>query len=374
MSKKITLIGPLYPYRGGIAHFTTLLALKLSEQGHKIQAISFKKQYPNWLYPGKSDIDKDENRLKFPFVYYLLSPCNPITWLNTYNAIKIFNPDKVIIQWWVTFWAPAFGTIARYLRSAGFTVQFIVHNTIPHESKIFDEILAYFALRKGNQFLVMNDQETNRIKDVLGNGQDIIQCSLPLLSIFPDIKVSQIEAKEKLGLPLDKKIFLFFGIVRPYKGLSILLSALEILKNQGVNDWILVVAGEFWDDKEKYVSMIDVLGISNMVIIIDRYISDMEASLYFKSTDLFIAPYSGGTQSASVKTALYFGVPMVLSDMASDNLTKKVPEICYTYTPNAPENLASAILETIKKVKPGQDKIKLMHDKSWQDMIAILNE
>ena len=142
---KISLIGPVYPYRGGIAHFTTLLALKLIEAGNEVQVISFRKQFPKWLYPGKSDKDTSEGRVRVE-ASYVLSPLNPFDWMKTTWLIKKFKPDKVVFQWWVTFWGLAIGMVTHSLKRRGFENHCIIHNALPHEPKIYDSLITKFAL------------------------------------------------------------------------------------------------------------------------------------------------------------------------------------------------------------------------------------
>ncbi len=363
---KLTIIGPVFPYRGGIAHFTTLLTRNLREQGHDVQMVSFKKQYPQWLFPGKSDKDTGSGRVKVS-AEYLLSPLNPFSWLRTFSAIKAFGPEMVVIQWWVTFWAPALGFLAKWLRRAGFPIEFIVHNTIPHEPRFFDPMLARFALKQGHQFIVMNNNEVQQLQDLLAANLDITQCPLPVFSAFPDLNITQQEAREELLLPVDKRLILFFGIIRPYKGLRDLLTAMGTLKEQG-HDLGLIVAGEFWEDKDCYLNYIKALDISDRVWIVDRYITDRETSLYFKAANLFVAPYIDGTQSATVKTALGFGMPVVVTRFAADKIVKSLPEL-YRIVPEAdPVCLAESILEMIEKPAASSETINRINETTWLRM------
>jgi len=363
---KLTLIGPVFPYRGGIAHFTTLLTRNLREQGHDVQMVSFKKQYPQWLFPGKSDKDIGSGRIKVN-AEYLLSPLNPFSWLRTFLAIKAFEPEMVVIQWWVTFWAPALGFLAKWLKRTGFPIKFIIHNTIPHEPRVFDPMLARFTLKQGQQFIVMNDSEGQRLHDLLMVDLNIIQCPLPIFSAFPDLHITRQDAREELSLPVDKKIILFFGIIRPYKGLRDLLAAVGILKERG-HDLGLVVAGEFWEDKNIYINFINDLGISDRVWIIDRYVTDRETSLHFKAANLFVAPYIDGTQSATVKTALSFGIPVVVTCFAADEIAKSLPELCRIVLGADPVCLAENIMEMVERPTASAEAISRINEITWLRM------
>ena len=362
---RLTLIGPVYPYRGGIAHFTTMLVKQLEKQGGKIQVISFRNQYPSWVYPGASDKDFGEGRAKVK-AEYLLSLLNPITWFRTIRKIKAFNPEKVIVQWWVTLWAPAYWVLTRWLKRAGVNVTYVIHNTMPHEPKLLDKFFTKLALKNGYQFIVMNEKEVERLKPFANQKQNVIVCTLPLFSMFPDISQSKKEVRNLLDLPQDHQLILFFGIVRQYKGLSVLLSAISCMKKAGVEKIGLVIAGEFWEKKQKYLDEIRLLNISDCVWIEDRYISDLETSQYFKATDLFVAPYLGGTQSASVKTAMHFGKPMVVTDIIADEMIRRSIDEDFIVPPNDASRLASAITNRLKKPQVLKTEYELDNTMAWE--------
>ncbi len=157
---KITIIGPVTPYRGGIAHFTTLLAAKLTKTGHDVQVISFRKQYPTWLYPGESDKDHSPRRLQVD-AGFILSPLNPQSWRKALKLILDFNPRQVLFPWWVTIWVPAFHFLIKELKRRSIIVSILVHNTLPHEPHPWDRFLARKALKDANQFIVMTEKENN---------------------------------------------------------------------------------------------------------------------------------------------------------------------------------------------------------------------
>jgi glycosyltransferase involved in cell wall biosynthesis len=367
---KILLIGPVYPYRGGIAHFTTSLVLKLQKKGYEVQLISFKRQYPKWLFPGKSDKDLGPGRMRVQ-TDYLLSPLDPLSWWKTFNAIKRFQPDMVILQWWITYWALAIGFLTRRLRDAHYSYKIIIHNSLPHEPRFFDPILVRYALSPSKEFLVMNDQEQSRMEPLLFGRHIYHHCPLPVFSVFPEVAHTRKDARVELGLPLDKKLILFFGIVRPYKGLIDLLSAVSILKKEGQNVG-LVVAGEFWDDKQAYLDQIQDLLIADNTWLMDRYISDEETALVFKAANLFVAPYQGATQSATLKTALGFGIPMVVTTCVADDLVKALPTHCRITPVAEPVTLARNIMDMIDRPSLSSQAIDRINDQSWSRMINVL--
>lgn len=307
---KIVLIGPVFPYRGGIAHYTTQLAKSLLAAGHAVKVISFKRQYPGWLYPGQSDRDPSQEPLRVA-ANYLLDPLYPWTWLKTFTIIQRDAPDLVLFQWWTTFWAFAFGFIGRALRARKIRTGYLIHNVIPHEARPWDRFLAKMALRQGDVFLVQSSGQQEALQKLIPAAKpDLIE--LPVYDMFAVQKMDQGTARRKLGLPENTPLVLFFGIVRPYKGLALLLEAMGRLLSEG-NPAGLYIAGEFWEDVQKYREQIDRLHLTGQVWIDNRYIPNEELPGIFSAADVFAAPYTDATQSAAVKMALGFGLPIVVT-------------------------------------------------------------
>ncbi|GAB4500572.1 MAG: glycosyltransferase [Anaerolineales bacterium] len=338
---KFALVGPVYPYRGGIAHYTTMLAQTLIKRGAPTHVVSFRRQYPRWLYPGQSDRDPSQNPLRVD-AEYLLDPLYPWTWWQTARRMAEWQPDMVMIQWWTTFWAPAFAALAFLLRRRGIKVMFVIHNVMPHEPRLWDRWLARLALRQGQHFLVQTEREKARLLSLLPQAQTIT-ASLPVYDMFTSQRIPRADAKQKLGLPADEPIALFFGIVRPYKGLRFAIEALAELRARGSKLRLLVV-GEFWEDMTVYLRLIESRGLSAQIQIENRYISDEEIGLYFSSADVFVAPYIGGTQSAAVKVALGFGLPIVISRaIISEELENDATHRLYWVDPQDVSALADAM-------------------------------
>ncbi len=338
---KFVLVGPVYPYRGGIAHYTTMLAQTLAKRGSQFHVVSFRRQYPRWLYPGKSDRDPSQKPLRVN-AEYLLDPLYPWTWWQTARRIAKWNPDLVIIQWWTTFWAPAFAALAFLLRRRGVKVLFVIHNVMPHEPHPWDRWLAHLALRQGHHFLVQTGREKERLLSLLPQAQMILSPH-PVYDMFAGQRIPIAEAKQQLGLPVDEPVALFFGIVRPYKGLRFAIEALAELRARGKTVHLLV-AGEFWEDVMAYTRLIEQLGLSAQVKIDNRYIPDEKIGLYFSSADVFVAPYVGGTQSAAVKVALGFDLPVVISQaIVSEELENDATHRLYWVAPEDVDALAEAM-------------------------------
>lgn len=311
---KITLIGPIYPYRGGIAHHTTRLAVALEKAGHSIQIISFRRQYPKWLYPGKTDKDPSRKPLWHPQnTQYVLDPILLNTWLQSIWEINRFSPDRVVIQWWTTFWAPAYSVLTHFLQKR-YSVTFIIHNVTPHEEHFWDPYLAKLALQEGSHFIVHTKREQKRLERILPH-HCITLTPHPTYDIFKENSISKEQARKLLDLPAghDHPVALFFGLVRPYKGLRYAIETIAYLHKQNM-DVFLLVAGEFWEDENLYRDLIQKLGIAHLVKIDNRYIPNEEIATYFSAADVFLAPYVGGTQSGALRLAMGFGLPLVASN------------------------------------------------------------
>jgi glycosyltransferase involved in cell wall biosynthesis len=364
---KLTLIGPVYPYRGGIAWFTTSLGHELLSAGHQVQIISFSRQYPAWLYPGKSDKDPSQQHVQVS-AQYLLDPIYLSSWKRTIQQIKQFEPKLVIIQWWTTFWAPAFWVIAHSLRVRRIPASFIIHNVMPHEARFYDRFLVRETLKKGSALIYLSPQEGERLKTLLP-GSCSFSAKLPLFSIGSG-RIDRREAREKLSLSNQDFILLFFGLIRPYKGLDILIKALGILRKQGTTP-VLLIVGEFWESLQSYQQLIEEQGLSERIRIVNQFIPNEEVVYYFSAADAFVAPYIGGTQSASIKVAMNYQLPI----LASDRIVSDLPQDNYPFLihPAGDINaLALSILKFIEEPPPLAPQLEAME--SWKDLIKIVEK
>lgn len=342
---KIIIIGPVPPYRGGIAHFTQALAENLVRDGNLVRVISYRKQYPKWLYPGKSDKDYSQSA-KLTDTDFIFSPLDYLDWRNTLHAISTFEPDLVIYPWWTTFWTLATAWLLSRLNRIGIPTKVLIHNTFPHDGGWIDKRLTKFALKNARSFITMADRETERLKCVVKKGSKITTSAHPIYTQYPCSGLSKNEVRSILKLPTDDHIALFFGFVRPYKGLGVLFEALGKLKNSCV-DIHLLVAGEFWDDLAHYQKQVQTLGLSHMITIRAKYIPDSEAGLYFEAADLFVAPYLEGTQSGSIKQAMSYELPLIVTDAIVDQMIMEYPFGVQVVPAGDPVPLAAAIQSTL---------------------------
>jgi glycosyltransferase involved in cell wall biosynthesis len=367
-----TIIGPVYPYRGGIAHYTSQLIKSLEKARHTVQAVSYKRQYPKWLYPGKSD--KDPSQIKFYITaQYLLDPLNPYTWWLTARNISQQKPDLVVIQWWTTFWALAYACIGWFLERRNIKVGFIIHNVLPHEPRFFDPFLAKMALSTGQYFIAQTEKEKERLLRLLP-GREVGLCHLPTYAFLAERKIPKDDARQKLGIPLSTSLILFFGIVRPYKGIKFLLDSMAILKYKDTDHApFLIVAGEIWENKEAFQEQIKQLRLEDCVRLDDRYIPDEEASVMFSAADIFVAPYIDGTQSAAVGLALGFDLPMVVTDVVVAGISEENRQNIRVVRCGDAEGLAKALQEEIAEPSRFQHR-RQSGDEDWQRLVNALEE
>jgi glycosyltransferase involved in cell wall biosynthesis len=342
MNMKLALVGPVHPYRGGISHFNTQLGQSLLDAGHAVQVVSFSRQYPKWLYPGKTDKDPSREHPSVP-AEYLLDPLYPWTWLRAACAIAARQPELVLVQWWTTFWGPALFSLVSLLRARRIPAAFIIHNVMPHEPRFFDRAVVKSVLARAAACIPLSPQEEQRLRDLLPS-MPVVPGRLPVSPITTH-RIAKAQARRQLGLPEDETVLLFFGIVRPYKGLGVLLEALARLKQDCDLTPRLLVAGEFWEDEQAYYRQAEQLGIAGQVRIDNRFIPNEEMGVFFSAADWFAAPYVGGTQSAAIKAAMQFGLPV----LASDRIASDLPQDGYPLVLH-PAGDASALAEDLRRV------------------------
>ena len=307
---KIVLVGPAPPYRGGIADFNEALANELIAQGNEVEIISFSLQYPSFLFPGKSQyLTTFEKNTSFK-IHSLINSINPISWSRTVRFIQQINPDFILFRFWIPFMGPSLGTIAKKLKKTGFPVFAITDNVIPHERRIGDDLLTKYFLKNCDGFITMSNAVSENISKFTNNSNTLTLFH-PIYSTFGACS-SKEEALDNLKL-LNKKYLLFFGLVREYKGLEIALKAMShpLIKEL---DLSLIVAGEFYSSKEKYLNLIDKLKLDN-VIVHDEFIPKEKVKYYFGAADAFVQPYISATQSGITQVAYHFNTPMIVTNV-----------------------------------------------------------
>jgi glycosyltransferase involved in cell wall biosynthesis len=367
---RFCVIGPVFPYRGGIAHHTTYLIQALQANHHVVQVVSFHRQYPGWLYPGQSDRDPsaEPNRVDAEFI---LDPFSPGRCFQAAQFINNFHPDLTIIQWWTTFWAPADALLACLLRRRGHRVSFLIHNTLPHELKLWDPLLAKLALRQGQYYVVQTDAEGARLRSLLPDA-NIRLCLMPIFRRFKEQKTPREEARRRLGLQETSVILLFFGIVRRYKGLSHLLKALSILKQKGIQVR-LIIAGEFWEDLHTYQNLIAAWDLIEQVTIDNRYIPDEEAHLLLSAADVLVAPYTAGTQSAAAALGIGYGLPLILTEQVARGINLENLPWFRVVPPGDPPAIAQAVQNLSEEINFLRTSIQDFPE-GWSRIVSVFEE
>ena len=304
---KITFLSTLYPYRGGIAQFNANLYRELEKQEHTLQAVTFTRQYPNFLFPGETQLVTEKDTVDPIPTKRWLDSINPFTYWSTARKIRQFEPELLITKYWMTFFGPSLGTVAKRMRKSTTRIS-ILDNVIPHEHRFFDKPFNRFFLKHNDGFVVMSDSV---LKDLLSLKPDAkyLRIDHPLYDHFGK-QLDRDEACAKLGIDPSKKIILFFGFIRDYKGLDILLDATASLSD----DYCVVVAGEVYGSFEKYEQQIIKLGIQNKLKLFNQYIGDQEVPLYFSAADVCVLPYKSATQSGITSIAMHFNLPIIATD------------------------------------------------------------
>jgi len=369
---KICLIGPTYPFRGGISHYTTLLFRHLKKI-HQTSFIAFSRQYPKCLFPGKTDIDPSQKYIQESGVEKVLDSMNPFTWLKAAKIIISHNPDLVIIPWWVSFWAPQFWTISLLIKMLTRSkILFLCHNVVEHESKWMDKILTRIVLKKGDFFIVHSSEDQSNLKAIIPDAR-VRKTFHPTYDVFnmADYGADKIRDRYKI----NGNILLFFGFVRPYKGLKYLIKALpEIIKTNNVT---LLVVGEFWKDKIDYLSLIKALGLEKNVIIVDDYILNEEVGDYFSAADLVVQPYTSATGSGVVQTAFGFSKPVLATRVGCLPEVIDHGETGFLVEPKDSHGLAKAVDQYFNQTdrEAMKDKIKKENYRfSWGKMVEVIDE
>lgn len=296
---RVTVVGPAYPLRGGIAHHVYWLQQELSSRGHQVQTLSYRHLYPRLLFPGTTPTDVSRMRLD-PKADPVLGPLNPATWYSAYKKVRSFSPDVILFQWWHPFFSPLVGTLARWFQQAGFKSLMECHNIFPHEPSVLDKPLLRYALSPIHRFVTHSLRDQRDLLTLLP-GRRVQVVPLPLLKEFLH------PASHNSG----PRTLLFFGIVRPYKGLPILLQAMPKILSK--IDCHLIIAGEFYEPVDKYRRLIRQYGIEDHVLVENRYIPNEEVNDLLARAHVLVMPYLSASQSGIVRIAFANHLPIIAS-------------------------------------------------------------
>ena len=370
--KNIVIIGPAHPLRGGLASYNERLARAFKKDGHNVSIYTFSLQYPDFLFPGTTQYSTEPAPADLR-IEVAINSVNPLNWLAVGARLKKLKPDIVIVRYWLPMMGPCLGTILRIIKKNRSTkIVCIADNILPHEKRPGDKAFTKYFVGPVDAFITMSEKVLTDLR-IFEKNKPAIYVPHPLYDNFGQI-VSQHEARKKLGIEETTRLILFFGFIRKYKGLDILLDAMKILKEKNP-DMKLLIAGEFYGDDKVYTEQIAHLGIAESLILKTSFIPDSEVKYYFCASDLVVQPYRNATQSGVTPLAYHFEVPMVVTNvgglptMVPDNKAGLIAE------PNA-EAIANKIIEYFQKSPsyflPGLREEKKKY--SWQVMVdAILS-
>lgn len=308
---KVFIIGPAYPLRGGLATFDELFCKAFIEQGHHCEIISYSLQYPNFLFPGTTQFDTTGNIPENIKIHTLINSVNPLSWIKTARFIKKEKPDFVVFRFWIPFMGPALGTIARLIRKSGIKVLAITDNVIPHEKRVGDALFAKYFIKSCDGFVTMSKAVMGDLEKFTATPHKKFLLH-PLYTSFGE-KLEKSVARKALGISNDTQLILFFGLIRKYKGLDLLIEAFASLKNK--NNIKLLIAGEFYEDKQPYLDLIKEHGLEDQIILHGKFIANEEVKLYFSATDLVALPYRTATQSGVTQVSFYFEIPTLVTNV-----------------------------------------------------------
>jgi glycosyltransferase involved in cell wall biosynthesis len=369
---KIAFIGAAHPLRGGLAGFNERLASELMTQGHEVTIYSFSLQYPSFLFPGKTQFT-DEPAPKGLVIQSVINSINPLNWLKVGKSISRERPDLVIIKYWLPFMGPCFGTILRQIkRNKHSKVVCILDNVIPHESRPGDVAFTKYFLKPVDAFISMSQEVLRDLKKF--TDKPVRLSPHPVFDNYGD-PVARETAIQRLNLSADKKYILFFGFIRKYKGLDILLHAMNDtrIKELGIE---LLVAGEYYGDQEFYEQIIREHQLQGRVRLFTDFIPNEEVKYYFSASDLVVLPYRSATQSGITQIAYHFEKPMVVSNVGG--LPEVVPNgrTGYVCQPEAGE-VADAIIQFYQSGSVDRFREAIAEEKkkySWERFASVIME
>ena len=364
---KIVILGTAWPYRGGLAVYNERMAREFAAEGDEVSIYTFTLQYPSFLFPGKTQYSTEPSPQDLRIVRSLNS-VNPFSWQKTGRAIRALQPDILIIKFWLPFMAPCLGRVARIVKRGGRTrVVSILDNIIPHEHRPGDRLLSRYFSRSVDGFVAMSEsvlEDLNRFDTV----KPRVFCRHPLYDNFGP-KAFRDEALEFLGLDPGQRYMLFFGLIRDYKGLDLLLKAYADSRFRKMNVR-LIVAGEFYSGSEKYLEMQKQLGLDDMIVWKSDFVPDSEVRYCFGAADIVVQPYKSATQSGVTQIAYHFEKPMLVTDVGG--LAEIVPDGRVGYVVRPDEHaIADALVDFFSNNRQNEFTEGILAEKkqyAWSNM------
>ena len=336
---RIGVLGPVHPYRGGIAHYTARLCRELIAEGHEVLAVNLTRQYPNALFPGSTQEDSSKQTFDVP-AERLVDSMNPLSWRRAAKRVVDFGADLLVVQWWHPYFAASFGAIALQARARGVQVVFVCHNVLPHESSPVDRILAGAAYRTAHRFVVHADAERDRLGELLKTPTVAVHPH-PVYDLFEtEEPIDKSEARATLGIEAER-VILFFGLIRKYKGLDLLIEAMpRIVQETGAH---LYVAGECYDEISEYEAQIERLDLAGHITLDARYVANEEVPGLMAASDVVVLPYRHATQSGIAQVAYACGRSVITTAVGGLPDVVWEGETGLLVPPESPDAIADAV-------------------------------
>lgn len=374
---KIVILGTAHPYRGGLATFNERLAQQFAQEGHEVEVLTFTLQYPSFLFPGKTQYTSDPAP-KGLSIHRVLNSCNPFNWIRVGRRLRREHPDMIICCYWMAFFAPLYGTICRLAKSSNRPIALaLVHNMFPHEKGLLDKIFAPYFVKSQDGFVTLSESVAKDIHTLIktplrsegaGDALRVWVGHHPIYDHY-GARLSKSEACAHLGLDEKKDYALFFGLVRAYKGLDLLLDAFSLVKND-LKNLQLIVAGEFYEDEQKYREQIARNGLQDRVIIRNEFLADEDLKYYFGASSLITQPYRSATQSGVTQVAFHFEKPMLVTNVGGLGEIVHHGRMGYAVDPT-PAAIAEALLDYYKNDRQSAFTTYLQNEKdkySWDKL------
>lgn len=367
----IVVIGVFFPFRGGIALYSTRLCHELMHS-HKVTCINFKRLYPGFLFPGKTQYDTSNVSLSIENER-LIDSLWPISWAKTGLHINKLEPDMVIFEWWHPFFGPAYEFICRMMKKKA-VVLFQCHNVEPHEQSIVDRFLAKRTLKCADVAIVHSKKDMSKLKSLLPNLR-VFQHHHPVYDIYPVQTVDIQEKRKILSIDSQKKIILFFGFIRKYKGLRILLEAISLFDEE--TSPILLVVGEFYEPEQPYRQLVSDLKIQDRVVFIPDYVPNEDVSSYFQISEAVVLPYLDASQSGIIQVARFFLCPIIATNVGGLPDLIDSPRNGIIVEPNNAHALKNAIEQILDTDTSGRIKLEMEKEQekySWKNMVLKIEQ
>jgi len=372
MSKRIVILGSAYPLRGGLAAYNERIARAFQDKGYKVVIYTFSLQYPKLLFPGKSQYS-DSPAPSDLAIKVCVNSINPLNWIKIGREIKNLAPDILLVKFWLPFMAPCFGTILRIVRRNKKTaIISIIDNIVPHEKRIGDTLLAKYFAKSVDGFIAMSRSVYKQLELFTKRERKFIPH--PIYDHYGPLESKEF-AKNKINLDVNQPYILFFGFIRGYKGLDLLIDSLAnpLVQSLGVK---AIVAGEFYEDAEPYLNQIKELKLEDNILMHTQFIPDEEVKNYFNAADIIVQPYKSATQSGVTQIAYHFNKPMIVTNVGG--LAEFIPhnKVGYVVEPNA-NDIANAIVDFYSNNRESffvQNVIEQKKYYSWDTMTNAIEK